>query len=266
MMQTNKTERTLILALAALVAACGGCGTNRAEVQAFLERERGLTGVNEYRVMPPDVLAVSATPTEEFQGIAATVGPDGRVTLPLVGEFYVSGKTTTEIAAELTERLADYYQDVQVTVQVQRYLSQTYYVFGQVSSPGAYPFTGSTSLLDALAMAQPTSLAMPERIQLIRCTNDDREGGYMPVIDEEGNISPDALTMTIDLNDMIRKGDFSMNVLLGPNDVIYVPANPLAKVGLSLQSVLFPAATAIQTVGVPNNFLNAYPIETTSGN
>jgi protein involved in polysaccharide export with SLBB domain len=57
--------------------------------------------------------------------------------------------------------------------------------------------------------------------------------------------------LVINLNDMIRRGDMSHNVQLRPDDVVFVPANPLAKVGLTLQQLLFPIRPALETVRTP---------------
>jgi hypothetical protein len=66
----------------------------------------------------------------------------------------------------------------------------------------------------------------------------------------EAGTGMDAVVITIDMMEMVKNGDMSANVLLKSGDIIYVPANPLAEVGLAIQQVLFPilpAATAVTT-------------------
>ena len=48
------------------------------------------------------------------------------------------------------------------------------------------------------------------------------------------------VVMVVNMHQMVERGDFSKNVLLQPDDVVYVPANPLAWVGLALQQILSP--------------------------
>ena len=63
----------------------------------------------------------------------------------------------------------------------------------------------------------------------------------------------EANVMRVNLMAMIKKGDMSKNVYLQPDDVIYVPANPLAAVGLALQQLLLPIRPAAETISVPTS-------------
>ena len=248
-----KLKLSLLAGALCLIMLTGCQATQQKDLKSFLSQAHTPVGSSEYRVMPPDILRISARPTEEYIELEVPVGPDGKANLPLVGEFQLADKTATQISAELAERLKDYYQDVQVTARVVGYNSQRFYVFGQVSRPGAYPYTGNDSLLSALAAAQPTTLAMPERIQLTRGSTPN-QGGFLPANDAGPD---DAHKLTINLYDMIRKGDMSANVLLARNDVIYVPPNPLAAVGLAIQNLMFPVRPAIETARSPGEFAMA---------
>ena len=252
------TQSAWLLAAGFCLPMLAGCAQDPAQLRAFLAQAHSPVGSTEYRVMPPDVISITARPSEEYRDLTIQLGPDGRAFLPLVGEFPLANKTTTELAAELTDRLKEYYQDVQVTVTVRQYNSRKYFVFGQVARPGAYPYTGGNSLLSALAEAQPTTLAMPERIQLVRGEG-ATQGGFEPTVDGHGRIRPNARKLTVNLNRMINDGDLSANVLLAHNDVIFVPANPLAAVGLAIQNVLFPIRPATETVATPGRMAAAAP-------
>ena len=236
-----------------LCLALAGCGTDQTKLAQFFDATHKPMGSEEYRVMPPDIISINARPTEEYGNLRVRLGPDGKAFLPLIGEFQLANKTTTQIAAELTENLQDYYDDVQVSVMVTAYRSQRYYVFGEVSNPGPYPFTGNDSLLSALATAGPTRLAMPEKIHLVR--------GLSPLekveVDEDGTIKNNVQKVTINLLEMISQGDVSTNMLLANNDVIYVPANPAAKIGLVLQNLLLPVNPVVNTIGAPRDISEA---------
>jgi len=253
-----------VLAAAAVLLLFAGCArTNHKKLMAFLANARSPVGCQEYRVMPPDVISIHARPTEEYANLLVRVGPDGRASLPLVGEFALADKTTTQITAELTESLRDYYEDVQVTVMVTDYHSQRYYVYGEVNRPGVFSYTGTDTLLSALASAGLNRLAMPEKIQIIRGmtpmpTTDKME------LDEKGKIKGNVQKITINLWDMTRDGKLSGDVLLANNDVIYVPANPLAEIGLAIQNLLRPATPAIQAVHVPADMVSEVQPEVTS--
>jgi hypothetical protein len=51
--------------------------------------------------------------------------------------------------------------------------------------------------------------------------------------------------------EMAADGHLSANLALAQDDVIYVPANPFAKVGLAIQNLLLPATPAVSAVGLP---------------
>jgi hypothetical protein len=61
---------------------------------------------------------------------------------------------------------------------------------------------------------------------------------------------PDKRHVTvINLKDITQRGDSTSNVLLEQDDIVYVPANPLAAIGFALQNLLFPIEPLVQTVG-----------------
>jgi hypothetical protein len=55
---------------------------------------------------------------------------------------------------------------------------------------------------------------------------------------------------------MVQKGDASRNVMLQADDVVYVPPNPLAAIGLAIQQVLFPIRPGAEMIGAPASAVN----------
>lgn len=247
--------------LVVFCASLGGCTYDAEKLEAFLQQppDRVVSG-DEYRVYPPDAISITSLHVPEISGQTARMRPDGYINLPLLGELYIAGKTCNEIEQQLMEAARNYYEQVDATVNVAAYNSQNYYVLGQVRGAGPRPWTGRDTLLGALAQAQPTSLAWPERIILVRGDR-PQDGGRMPEdgdsfayqhkgIDPESEDNP-RHKMVINLKAMVEHGDMCNNILLKPNDIIYVQPNPFAKVGLALQNLLFPVRPAIQTAGLP---------------
>lgn len=241
-----------------------GC-YNAEEVNAFLLKPRAPISGQEYRVLPPDVLTISSRHILEITGLQQQVRPDGRINLPLVGELDVANRTPLEIEQMITRAAREYYDQADATVTVTGYNSQKYFVFGEVARPGPYAWTGHDALLDALAVAQPTFLAWPERIFIVR-GDCPQEGGRTQAettkkYSKTGVHEPDEdqprRVMMINMMAMVRHGDLSNNILLRPNDVIYVQPNPLAALGLAIQSLLFPVRPAMEAAGVPNVMQNA---------
>jgi len=245
-----------LVSLALLAAGCRSGNDDLVQLEAFLQQDRSPVCGTEYRVMPPDVIALTSRHVPEIDGVVQRVRPDGMVSLPLVGELFVAGRTPSEIEAAISKAARRYYTLVDVTVEVREYASQKIYVFGEVLRPGPQPWTGADTLLDILARVQPTLLAWPERIKVVRAAEPAR-GGYLPEeqdfspVAEAGRTETGAQTLTVDLMRMVKAGDMSHNILLKPNDVVYVPPNPFASVGLGLRQVLFPAKPVLEAARVP---------------
>lgn len=258
----TKTNAAWVWCIVLLV--CQGC-YNAEEVNAFLLKPRAPISGCEYRVLPPDVLLVTSRHVPEITGITQQVRPDGKINLPLVGEIVAANRTPAEIQKDINEIAKQYYEQVDVTVTVSIYNSQKYFIFGEVGRAGSIPWTGHDTLLDALAMAQPTFLAWPERIFVVR-GDEPQEGGKWQACTTKdyakyGVHDPKKprKRMMINLMAMIRKGDLTNNILLRPNDVIYVQPNPLAAIGEAIQMVLFPVRPMAEAASVPytNNTLGA---------
>ena len=270
-------KKVMLFAWLGVLAAClAGCADDNAKKMAqlrqFLEERPAPIAATEYRVLPPDVLSVTSLHVPEIHNQRQQVTPDGKINLPLLGEVFVANKTPREIEEAIMAAARQYYEQVDATVQVTAYNSEKIYVFGQVSRPGPQPWTGCDTLLDILAVTQPTTLAWPERIKLVRGGTPQR-GGYEPeewVQEALAATQPSAPTtqpvdlvdgrqvLTINLMDMVTKGDLSHNVLLQPRDVVYVPANPPAEVGLFLQNLLFPVRPVLEAVRVPSTVQGAF--------
>ena len=266
-------KRDLVIMLAAFLAfsALGGCYDPQA-VNEFLRRPRAPVSAQDYRILPPDVLAITSRQVPEINGQTQTVRPDGKINLPLIGEIEVAGKTPKEVETLLVEASKEYYEQTDATVTVNGYNSQKFFVFGQVALAGPYVYTGHDTLLDALAKAQPTYLAWPQRIIVVRGSR-PQEGGYSPSTQPsesdlqhfrrfgEWRETPEhpRERMVINLWAMTQEGDYSHNIYLQPNDVIYVQANPFAKAGLALQSLLFPVQPVLEATRTPLSVREAVP-------
>lgn len=273
--------------LLALASALGGCAGGNAELSEFLMKPRAPVSGADYRVLPPDVISIRSDKVPEISGMGQQIRPDGMINLPLLGEIYVAGNTPKEIEAVIRQAAGKYYQGLTddqgngipgtVTVTVASYNSQRIYVFGQVGSPGPQAWTGTNTLLDVLARSRPTPMAWPERIRVVR-GQAPRRGGYEPKDKTSEEPAAEAIpaadlgkehyrkwaqgqevaeskskVILVNMNDMIERGDMSHNILLQPDDVVFVEANPLAKVGLTIQQLLFPVRPAMETVGLPSS-------------
>jgi polysaccharide biosynthesis/export protein len=81
------------------------------------------------------------------------VRPDGKITLPLVGDVNAAGLTSLELRDQLATALREYVTNPVVTVIVVETVPPLVYIMGEVTHPGSIPLNGPMSVLQALAMA-----------------------------------------------------------------------------------------------------------------
>jgi len=130
----------------------------------------GISDQQAYRIGPLDVLKVTVFQEPDLSIEELPVDASGNIIFPLIGTFNAMGKTGSELSAELADRLsARFLVNPQVSIIVKQSATQNVTVEGQVTRPGVFPITGSTSLLQAVALAQgPTRIAQLDDITVFR--------------------------------------------------------------------------------------------------
>ena len=172
------------LGVAAAAAAIAGCA--HGDLPPAEER------LADYRVGRDDVVEVAVW-KEPALSATMPVRPDGRISLPMVGEVQAEGRTTAELGAEVTKRLAAYVPSPSVSVMVREVKSARFFVLGEVAHPGVYPLSGPLTVLEAMAIAGGTTeFARTGRVVVIR-----RAAGAKPLrlrvsLDEivDGRVAP----------------------------------------------------------------------------
>ena len=138
-----------------------------------------------------------------------TVRPDGRVSIPLVEDLEASGKTPTEVAREIEEKLAVYVRDPLVTVIVGGFVgpySQQIRVLGEATQPQALPYREKMSVLDVMiAVGGLTDFAAGNKAKIIRVVDG---------VQKEYRVR---------LDDLVRDGDITANVDMLPGDTLIIP-------------------------------------------
>jgi polysaccharide export outer membrane protein len=174
------------------------------------------TGISETRVSlaPPetsqsvlgaaDVIRVSVWKNPDLSQ-TATVGPDGFISLPLIGDVHVTGLTANQLGQLLTSQFSSYMLNPRVTVSVVDMRSRQVYILGQVAKPGGYPLIGPVTVLQLIAEAGGLSIYANSKGIIILRTTDDR-------------------TRKISFNyKSVIHGDGKDNVNLQPGDTVVVP-------------------------------------------
>ena len=160
-MAKNWLRLASVLLMALLLAACGGGGGTRdsAATTTVLappdttSASGAYQGGGDYRIGAQDLLAISVFGVEELAK-EVRVNSNGQISLPLIGGVMAGGKTIPELEAELARKYSDgFLQNPQVSVFIKEFTSQRVTLEGALKSPGIYPITGRTTLLQGIALA-----------------------------------------------------------------------------------------------------------------
>jgi len=165
--------------------------------------------VETYRIGVDDLIKVSVWRNPELDA-TVPVRPDGKISLPLVGDVVAGGRTPDEVAADVKTRLGDYVRDPQVAVILTELRSHEYLsrvrVTGAVRQPVSITYRQGMTVLDAvLAAGGLTELASADRSELYR-----KDGGGTRQLD-------------VRLGKIMKKGDLETNYAVQPGDIITVP-------------------------------------------
>jgi polysaccharide export outer membrane protein len=106
----------------------------------------------DYKIVAGDKLNIQVYKDQNLSQ-SLQVRPDGKITLPLVGDVRAEGRTATELRDTLVESLKEYNTNPVVTVIVTETVPPVFYVMGEVNSPGTLSLKGQISVVQALAMA-----------------------------------------------------------------------------------------------------------------
>jgi polysaccharide export outer membrane protein len=106
----------------------------------------------EYRLGAGDKLRVEVYKDSQLSQ-SVQIRPDGKITLPLVGDLEATDRTPLELRDEITRSLKEYMNNPVVTVIVVDAVSSQVFVTGQVAKSGPVPIYGPTTILQVLAMA-----------------------------------------------------------------------------------------------------------------
>lgn len=196
--------RSVVIAMAAMFA-----GTQAALAAMPMQAEQA------YRIAPGDELSISFPYNPELDH-AGPVGPDGRFSLPLVGNLPLGGRTIDEVAATISAALRrqGIVEDARPTVAIRQY-GAVIYVGGEVRTPGAVKLTQAMDPMQAVISAGGTlDTARTKKVVVIHRTPD-------------GSI----VQRHVDLREYARHG-IATGIDLQPQDIVFVPRSSIAEANL----------------------------------
>ncbi len=191
------------------LAGCAATTANQPPPSVSMEELGSSVLVKSYKMAVGDEVQVNVWKNEELS-VSEPIRPDGKISMPLVGDVMAAGLEPQELAADIKERLHSFIKKPNVTVILTRLQGHEFLsrirVTGSVEEDMSMPYQQGMTVLDAVLEAGGVNLyADSNRTRLYR-----RIGGSNQTYD-------------IRLKDILEGGDMSTNTLLVPGDVITVP-------------------------------------------
>ena len=199
----NKYYHTLAFLISVIgIFITTGCSSPK------LDRASYSVKVPAYIIGPGDTVNIFVWGNEELSA-SVPVRPDGRITTPLVEDVQASGKTPSQLARLMEQRLKRFIKNPIVTVIVTDFVgrqSEQIRVIGKAQEPQAIPYTENMTLLDVMiAVGGLTEFAAGNRATIVRVVGGEQK--------EFG----------VRLNDLVKYGDISENVDMRPGDILIIP-------------------------------------------
>jgi len=148
----------------------------------------------DYRLVSGDKLRIEVYKDAQLSQ-SLQIRPDGKITLPLVGDVPAAGRTSVELRDAIAKSLQEYMNEPTVTVIVTETTPQVIYVSGEVNKPGSYGIVnGQMSIIQAIALAGGlTDFADKKDIQVLRKNGSGMQRlhfNYKEVLKDETNREP----------------------------------------------------------------------------
>lgn len=160
----------------------------------------------DFVIGPSDVLNVNVWREAEISR-TVPVRPDGKISLPLLGDLKAGGLTADQLQTIIKRQLQDYISNPEVTVIVQEVKSRQVNIVGQVAKPGSYVLAKNMTVLDAIATAGGfKDFAKSKRIYVLR-------------VGQDGNRT----RIPFNYKKVIKGGKSDQDVELEPRDTVVVP-------------------------------------------
>jgi polysaccharide export outer membrane protein len=237
---------TLAAALAAgLALATTGCAKKTAAPEPLIEYALETPETTpDYIVEQPDSILIEVNVADKPQfSRSATLRPDGRITMPLLGDVSVTGKSSLEITEQLTKLYTRYLQQVQVTVTVTSYASKSVYIVRDQGSASALPYTGRQDFLKTVARAGGVGGEAAASRILLLCSRTEK-----PEIRK------------INWYDIVKRKmwDEAHNPTIHDGDVIFIPMDIPSRIGWEVDKLMRPFYALFQPVRAASQWQGAF--------
>lgn len=172
----------------------------------------------EYMIGEGDILQISVWGEKELSQ-SVKVRPDGKITLPAVGEIIAANLSPIELQRVITAKLKKIVKTPVVTVTVEEVTNNKAYVFGGGVKSGVYILTQRTTLLQLLCLIgqeQAAAAGAAAGAATTSARNADLKNAYVLRNGEK---------IKQNFTNLFVNGDISEDIIIEPNDAIFIPAH-----------------------------------------
>jgi polysaccharide export outer membrane protein len=197
-------EVLAMVLLTALQAGLVGCFGHEVEY-------RGMSvPPTEFLIGPEDVLVVTVWRNQELSK-EVIVRPDGKISLPLIGDIAAADLTAQALAKHIADGLAEFMSTPTVSVQVKEINSYHFFVVGEVARPGKHVLKSYASVLQGISFAGGfTMFASRNNVHVLRNV-------------KNGQGVARQIMIPVPYTDIVRGKNLEANFILKAGDVIVVP-------------------------------------------
>jgi polysaccharide export outer membrane protein len=182
------------------------CALSVAPVAAQVTTRTDEDPPNAYAIGPGDVLEISVWKNPELT-TTVPVRPDGRISVPLLGDVQAAGMTPLALKQTLTDGYKEYVTAPGVSVVVKEIHSRKIYVTGEVATPGVYDLQPRAKLMQAIALAGGLTPYAKGSVIVLRDNKDGKQDRRYEV----------------ELKSILSGKKPQDNLLLQPGDTLFVP-------------------------------------------
>lgn len=192
--------------------ALAGCASNQASSPEQIQRALNMgsnTTTEPYILGATDVVSVSVWRNNDLS-ISVPIRPDGKISVPLIGDVQAAGRTPEALAASIEKSLSGYIREPQVSVVVTAMTSHEFTdrvrVTGAVVQPTSVPHRDGMTVLDMVLTAGGTTPFADLNNAML----------YRPV---NGQV----VAIPVHLGNILNKGIIKTNYTLRPGDILTIP-------------------------------------------
>lgn len=164
----------------------------------------GMVAGPDYIIGPEDGLSINVWKEADLTA-TLPVRPDGKISLPLLGDVQAAGMTPKELGESITEKLKKFLADPRVTVVVTAINSKRIYMVGEVLHSGGLTMLPHMTVLQALSTAGLNQFANTKKIYVLRTQNGKQE------------------KLPVNYRKLVKGEAMEQNYMLQPGDTIVVP-------------------------------------------